>query len=297
MILNIISALNDDFSKNNFNNVYKVYKEAWFDENTNKCELEFIDSFDFKNGYTLNSLDKSKFTSDEIENIKRLSYYLAKERSSFDWTDKDFLYDYKKRKIFNFIGYRVYDEEYEFDIFRNTLLKSKETYDFILEKLSKTELVELKNDVCDQLNGLRIAYKKAKFKEVIEEIIEEIEAQYKLTKYRSDLDSGMSNDFFSEKEKKSNMYSNIFDKNAFSVRDEMRKKFDVTQKSRTDIKFMFEIMRFDGLIHKTVSQKNYLDWINDTFELDIGKPVYIDFKNDKRRNKIYYEAKSIYNNN
>lgn len=85
-------------------------------------------------------------------------------------------------------------------------------------------------------------------------------------------------------------HQNIFINNAFDVWIEMFEKFQIKQDSRTDVKFMFEIMKRDNMIYKSVSQVSYLMWIEENFNLDISKTANIDLKNNMRL-AIYNSAK------
>lgn len=55
----------------------------------------------------------------------------------------------------------------------------------------------------------------------------------------------------------SNLHSAIFQSNAFEVWQSMFNDFKINERSRTDVKFMFEEMKKEGLIHNTVSQINF----------------------------------------
>lgn len=80
----------------------------------------------------------------------------------------------------------------------------------------------------------------------------------------------------------------------FLIWEHMFASFDIIESSRTDLRFMFDVMQKDGYIHKTVRLTDMLNWINDTYELAIDKLQYNDFKKDSKRNAIYSYAKSAY---
>jgi hypothetical protein len=90
------------------------------------------------------------------------------------------------------------------------------------------------------------------------------------------------------------LHNHIFKSNAFKVWQSMYNDFRIKESSRTDIKFMFEIMKYEKLIHPTVTQTAVLNWINETYQLTISKARYIDFKNDTKRIAIFNKAKSMY---
>lgn len=89
------------------------------------------------------------------------------------------------------------------------------------------------------------------------------------------------------------LHNHIFKDNSFEVWQSMFNDFKIKESSRTDIKFMFEIMKYEKLIHPTVTQTALLNWINDNYQLTISKARYIDFKNDTKRLAIFNKAKSI----
>jgi len=93
-------------------------------------------------------------------------------------------------------------------------------------------------------------------------------------------------------EGKKDLHNAYFKDNAFEVWQSMFTDFKIKESSRTDVKFMFEIMKYEKLIHPTVTQTALLNWINDTYQLTISKARYIDFKNDTKRLAIFNKAKS-----
>lgn len=91
-----------------------------------------------------------------------------------------------------------------------------------------------------------------------------------------------------------NLHSHIFKNNAFDVWRSMFEAFNITEKDRSDVKFMFEEMKKDGLIHNTVTQKHYLDWISKTYEITVGKTN--NYSRTSTRMSIYSTAKQLYKN-
>ena len=102
-----------------------------------------------------------------------------------------------------------------------------------------------------------------------------------------------SENTFQNETKDNKLHNNIFIDNGFNVWKKMYDDFKVNEQSRTDAKFMLEIMKRDLMIHKSVSQKSYLDWINENFDIDIFKTSNIDLKHIKRLS-IYNNAKSMF---
>lgn len=91
-----------------------------------------------------------------------------------------------------------------------------------------------------------------------------------------------------------NQYNEIFKNNAFEVWEILFHDFNIKSSSRADTKFCYEIMKHDGLIHKTVKQVDFLDWINTVYQISIGKPQFSDWRTDSKRTAIYNNAKKNY---
>ncbi len=89
-------------------------------------------------------------------------------------------------------------------------------------------------------------------------------------------------------------HTNIFKGNSFEVWQSMFDSFEIKESSRTDIRFMFEAMKGETLIHDSVSQINILNWISKTYNLNVDKLPFKNFKNDSKRMSIYKNAKAIY---
>ncbi|WP_282123618.1 hypothetical protein [Algibacter mikhailovii] len=65
--------------------------------------------------------------------------------------------------------------------------------------------------------------------------------------------------------------------------------FRIKENSRSDVKFIFEEMKKDLFLHDFISQKNFLDWINDEYNLAIAKTS--NHHRSKVRLSIYAMAK------
>jgi hypothetical protein len=66
-------------------------------------------------------------------------------------------------------------------------------------------------------------------------------------------------------EVKKELHNHIFKNNAFEVWQSMFDEFEINEKSRTNVKFMFEEMKKEELIHNTVNQTTFLEWITSTY--------------------------------
>ena len=89
------------------------------------------------------------------------------------------------------------------------------------------------------------------------------------------------------------LHNHIFKGNAFEVWQSMFDSFQITESSRTDVKFMFEEMKKDGLIHNTVNQKTFLDWLSEPpYQITVQKTS--NYSKTKERISIYSNAKQLY---
>jgi len=86
-------------------------------------------------------------------------------------------------------------------------------------------------------------------------------------------------------EVKKELHNNIFKGNAFEVWQSMFDKFKITESKRTDIDFMFEVMKYNNLIYDNIKYVDIQNWINNVYEISFDKIKFTDHKaksNDKR---------------
>ncbi|WP_297868940.1 hypothetical protein [uncultured Flavobacterium sp.] len=96
-----------------------------------------------------------------------------------------------------------------------------------------------------------------------------------------------------EKEKveiKPQKHTDYFKDNAFEIWERLFENFNIDKTKRTDLRFMYEIMKHNGQIHKTVTVKSITDWINETYDFGIDKLQYTNIKSKSNENRM-----SIYN--
>ena len=94
-------------------------------------------------------------------------------------------------------------------------------------------------------------------------------------------------------EVKKELHNHIFKNNAIEVFQSMFDSFGITDKSRTDMKFIFEEMKKDGLIQKTVNQKTFLDWLSEPpYQISVQKTS--NYSKTPERNSIYSTAKQLF---
>jgi hypothetical protein len=155
-----------------------------------------------------------------------------------------------------------------------------------IKPVVENEMTELeKKDVYDLRNGMIKKYLASYLK-----IISFLESK------KREIILPTQNKTSNNDEVKKELHNHIFKNNAFEVWHSMFESFDIKESSRTDIRFMYDAMQFDGLIHENISQTYLLGWITEIYQITIEKPQYKDFKKDTKRNAIYNTAKTIYNN-
>ena len=67
-------------------------------------------------------------------------------------------------------------------------------------------------------------------------------------------------------EVKKELHNHIFKGNAFEVWQSMFDRFNINETTRTDLRFMYEVMKYNNQIHKSVTLKIITDWINETYQ-------------------------------
>jgi len=95
-------------------------------------------------------------------------------------------------------------------------------------------------------------------------------------------------------EVKRELHNHIFKDNAFEVWQNMFEKFNINKSKRTDIDFMFEVMKYNNLIHENIGFKDIVNWINTVYEITFDKIKYTNpiSKANEKRLIIYNEIKS-----
>ncbi len=142
-------------------------------------EVEFIE-FEIEN---LLKIDTDKFNESFHKKLEHYSIYLNKKRINVEWTLNDYFNHYLKTKRFGFNIVRTFDNGH-YSIFKDEIKKYLFRYNYFFEKLSDDDKSELKNDFCDQLSQLKNKQTISKFKEVIEDVLTEINSKYKDYKIR-----------------------------------------------------------------------------------------------------------------
>ncbi|TDP03096.1 hypothetical protein [Flavobacterium sp. 245] len=117
---------------------------------------------------------------------------------------------------------------------------------------------------------------------------------YEKTIATDNLKSKQTEPLFNDEGKKE-LHNHIFKENAFEVWQSMFDEFEINERSRTDVKFMFEEMKKEGLIHNTVNQKTFLEWIPETYKGLIVQKISNHSRTNQRL-QAYARAKELYRN-
>jgi len=88
-------------------------------------------------------------------------------------------------------------------------------------------------------------------------------------------------------ESENDKHSEIFKNNGYNIWKIIFKNLQIVESSRTDLRFMYEIMMYNELIHTTVTVKNITDWINDTYEFAIDKLPYTNIKSKANKKRLF----------
>ena len=84
---------------------------------------------------------------------------------------------------------------------------------------------------------------------------------------------------------KKELHTNIFKKNGFEIWESMFEKFNITKSTRTDIDFMFEVMKYHKFIYKNIGYNDIENWINEVYQISFDKIKHTNHKaksNEKR---------------
>ena len=86
-------------------------------------------------------------------------------------------------------------------------------------------------------------------------------------------------------EVKKELHPNIFKNNGFEIWESMFEKFNITKTKRTDIDFMFEVMKYHKFIYKNIGYNDIENWINGVYQISFDKIKHTNHKaksNEKR---------------
>ena len=184
----------------------------------------------------------------------------------------------------------------EYKLMKNVFNIYLSNCEYIFLSLDKNERHEFKTDVINNLNDVKNIQVLPKFKGLLSEIIVIANNNFKppqqITKTKEE-EKDLEN-----KDKTNNYkHTKIFKKNAFEVWQSMFDAFDINKSSRTDVRFMYEAMKKDGLIHDTIGETDIRRWIDEVYEISLEKLPFTDIQSNsnKKRRSIYKQSKTNYN--
>jgi hypothetical protein len=86
---------------------------------------------------------------------------------------------------------------------------------------------------------------------------------------------------------KKELHNNIFKDNAFEVWHSMFVKFKIIESNySTDIDFMFEVMKYNNLIHKNIGLTDIKNWVNKVYEILFEKIRYTNPKSTANQKRL-----------
>ena len=90
-------------------------------------------------------------------------------------------------------------------------------------------------------------------------------------------------------ESKKQTHGNIFVDNSLEIWKKMFEDFNIDASKRTDLDFMFQIMKYESLIHENIGFIDMQNWINKTYQITIEKLKYTDVntKANEKRMTVY----------
>ncbi|TXD51867.1 MULTISPECIES: hypothetical protein [unclassified Polaribacter] len=257
MIKDFLHKLNEDYS--NIDEVYSQFLKKYNPDNITKTEITFISIIQY----------------DEIEN-DIIRNYLRKKQLKAKMYNIDYYNHYLLYGRFFLKGTSIKKIQFNKNEFQNIIIDLNEyvlQYEYIFNKLDSNKKIEFKQDTIDHLKNVFHNQIHSKYKIIFEDSIKRIENDFS-TKHNKPQQIETNK----PDEVKKKLHNDVFKDNAFEVWQSMFDKFDITKRQRTDIDFMFSVMKKQGLIHENIGNTNMQDWINRVYEISFEK---VKFTNPK----------------
>lgn len=218
-----------------------------------------------------NNIEKKIYT--EIDGFRK--YYFENGTVSFPIECPDLIPDYFDLALKNYLDKQK--------VLLNTMfVEADQKKKFVLNEIGKIkDSIELNKQDLKEKKYYSIGYKN-KMIDILDSYISFLENKLKEQTQQTETNK--------TDEVKKELYNHIFEGNAFYIWERLFENFNINETKRTDLRFMYEIMKYKGQIHKTVTVKNITDWINDTYQFSIEKLQYTSVKSKSNENRM-----SIYN--
>lgn len=196
-------------------------------------------------------------------------------RPDVDTQSQDRFLGYEEKELIPFTDDEIWLFEFDLDEHKRT------SFDFIIMEDKGVNISQTKVS-CKWQNDTEefviLAYKTFKFREACKIVISQLMEQSEHP------EAVKPNEVIKE------LHNHIFKDNAFEFWELLFENFNINETKRTDLRFMYEIMKYEGQIHKTVTVKSITDWINETYQFSIAKLQYTSIKSKSNESRM-----SIYN--
>lgn len=271
-----------------------------FEEYINKTlPKELKESCLWCNGKSKNENDK-KCTNYKLEGSMNLFfatwwYVNLVENNKHLLSDKKLLNDLSINfyECFLFKDGRVFFNLKKLTMF--CLEKGFITLSILFAKNDKIQNLEIINQAIDKLDSeylsitmfdkgkpYHIKPQKKFFKNKRETIKEQLEVE----RLKKEQNQPQQTETVKNDEVKKELHNDYFKDNAFEIWELLFENFNIDKTKRTDLRFMYEIMKHNGQIHKTITVKNITDWINETYDFGIDKLQYTSIKSKSNENRM-----------
>ena len=194
-----------------------------------------------------------------------------------DWTNEDYYNHYSETKRF---GYGIVKsfEKNQYDEIKTKNSELKKLYFFTYNKLPE----ELKQRLYDDFNQQLEALINKQYFNSIKTLFENLKKEINTIKPQPK-EANKPNEVVKD------LHNHIFKDNAFEIWQSMFDGFNITQSNySTDIDFMFEIMKYNNLIHDNIGLTDIKKWINKVYEISFEKIRYTDPKSNANRQRLAF---------
>lgn len=216
-----------------------------------------------------------------------------------DFTPEYYFNHYNRTKRFSLQTKLKPYSKIEFSEFKVNLENYLIRYKFIFDKIDGADKIEFKQDTIDHLKSISNEQIHSKYGILLVDAIRQIEINFEkgdsvlnenVFEYNGIKKEPQQNESSKIDKVKKELHNDYFKDNAFEFWERLFENFNINETKRTDLRFMYEIMKYNGQIHKTVTVKNITDWINETYDFNIDKLQYTSIKSKSNENRM-----SIYN--
>jgi hypothetical protein len=252
------------------------YSDIEFIENTIRQIFVYVDS---KEPYKI-EYNEDKYYYDTSENklytgidFYRKSYFRS-DKIEFPYNCPDLIPEYYEISLQKYKE----DEKQKSSVMFNEIEVTKEfinlelTRNNILIKGLSDAINRVKNIALKSKSKIQLVKYCKRYDRILNNKLDEIKQPQQTENKKPD-------------EVKKELHNNIFKDDAFEIWQSMFEKFEIIASKRTDIDFMFQVMKYNNLIFDTIGYVDIQNWINEVYEIVFEKIKYTDHKarsNEKR---------------